>query len=67
MERPSLVGTPCNSDDEDDRKDDGVSSLLSLAAVTVGVEDNQGELEDLEMFGVVDEYGAMDEDYEIDS
>ena len=41
--------------------------MLSLATARVGVEENQGELEDLERFGILDEYGAMDEDYEIDS
>ena len=65
MERPSPVGTPCNSDDEDeDDQDEGVSALLSLAATRVGVEENQGELEDLEMFGVFDEYGEVIEDHE---
>ena len=65
MERPSPVGTPCNSDDEDDGANEGVSALLSLAAARVGVEENQGELEDLEMFGIIDEYGEVSEDHQL--
>ena len=65
IERPSPVGTPCNSDNKnEDGQDDGVSALLSLAAGRMGVEENRGELEDLERFGVLDEYGEVNEDHE---
>ena len=63
MERPSPVGTPYNSDDENDAgKDVCVGALLSIAAGKMGVEENQGELEDLERFGTFDEYGEVSED-----
>ena len=66
MERPSPVGTPYNSDNEnEDGGDDPVGLLLSLAAGRMGVEENQGELADLERFGGFDEYGEVNEDHEM--
>ena len=62
MERPSPVGSSCNSDNKGDSNDKGVDTLLSLAAARAGVEENQGKLEDLERFGILDEYGEIDKD-----
>ena len=41
------------------------SALLSLAAAKAVVKEGQGDLEDLERFGVSDHYGEMDEDHDI--
>ena len=48
--------------DEGGSEVQSTSALLSLAAAKADVKEDRGELEDLEMFGVVDEYGVMDED-----
>ena len=69
--RSSPVGTPCNSENEGNGNDVGyvemrsASALISLAAAEAGVEEDQGEFEDLERSGVADEYGAMIKDHEL--
>ena len=56
MVRPSQAGKPCSSGDKGDGKVKSTSALLSLAATKAGVKKDQGELEDLERFGVSDHY-----------
>ena len=62
---PSPAGNPCNSGNEGNGEVQSTSALLSLTVVKVGVKEDQGELKDLERFGVSDHYGDMDEDYDI--
>ena len=64
MVRPS-PGNPCNSGDKGSGKVQSTNALLSLAAAKAGVNEDEGELEDLERFGVSDHYGEMDEDHDI--
>ena len=65
MVRPSPAGTSCNSGGDGDCKVQSTSDLLSLAAVKAGAKEDQGELENLERFGVSDHYGEMNEDHDI--
>ena len=65
MVRPSPAGTSCNSGGDGDCKVQSTSDLLSLAAAKDGVEGDQGELEDLERFGVSDQSGEMDDGHDI--
>ena len=64
MVRPSLAGNPCNNGNKGGEVQ-STSALLSLAAAKAGMKEDQGELEDLERFGVSDHYGEMDEDHDI--
>ena len=51
--------------DEGGSEVQSTDALLSLTAAKADVKEDRGELEDLEMFGVSDHYGEMDEDHDI--